>query len=402
MSWFIGEDGDIPIWVEAVNQTCTGWPPDWKTLGTNRDSSVGTDLDVGALAPDVRPPRAAWNWAEDGSSLAERGLGSRVWSHGDLAVSFGAVAMEAEVLEERIGGLRCEDRFGREEAGKAALPVKVESLDFALGLGGVGIAEADSVEVKSRSELGEGVRVLGEEEAVTVDVKFQRESVLAKGSGKEVEIGQERIEPAVVVEEPRVGRCVELPEGTEFEGLPATGGGLWAWPWGIMGKVVGQSPPTDAGWIDLELEAAKHLGGDKAVGGGRPGAEELAGECDDRFGPSLRTIATREPGGPTGAGAGGTGAQEGSIELVEAGATDSETLGGKGGGEVSFAEGGQDLADQWRAETVGELAVVLFTARRLTGWGYRVDARTTALRAFPRPPLRYGLLQARRAVDVRL
>ena len=332
--------------------------------------------------------------------------------------------MEAEVLEERVGGLRCEDRFGREEAGEAALPVKVESLDFALGLGGVGIAEADSVEVKSRSELGEGVRVLGEEEAVTVDVKFQRESVLAKGSGKEVEIGQEvlgvvkarasaetgavveevqeRIEPAVVVEEPRVGRCVELPEGTEFEGLPATGGGLWAWPWGIMGKVVGQSPPTDAGWIDLELEAAKHLGGDKAVGGGRPGAEEIAGECDDRFGPSLRTIATREPGGPTGAGAGGTGAQEGRIELVEAGTTDSETLGGKGGGEVSFAEGGQDLADQWRAETVGELAVVLFTARRLTGWGYRVDARTTALRAFRRPPLRYGLLQARRAVDVRL
>ena len=43
---------------------------------------------------------------------------------------------------------------------------------------------------------------------------------------------------------------------------------------------------------------------------------------------------------------------------------------------VSFAEGGQDLADQWRAETVGELAVVLFTARRLTGWSCRVDART--------------------------
>ena len=75
------------------------------------------------MAPDVRPPRAAWNWAEDGSSLAARGLGSRVWSHGDLAVSFGAVAMQAEVLEERIGGLRCEDRFGREEAGKAELPV---------------------------------------------------------------------------------------------------------------------------------------------------------------------------------------------------------------------------------------------------------------------------------------
>jgi hypothetical protein len=53
-------------------------------------------------------------------------------------VSFGAVAMLAEVLEERVGSLRSEDRFGREEAGEAALPVKVESLDFALGLGGCG------------------------------------------------------------------------------------------------------------------------------------------------------------------------------------------------------------------------------------------------------------------------
>lgn len=223
---------------------------------------------------------------------------------------------------------------------------------------------------------------------MTVDVKFERESVLAKGGGKEVEVGQEvlgvvqastgaetgavveevqqRIEPAVVVEEPRVGRCVELPESTEFEGLPATGGGFGAWPWGVMGKVVGQSPPTDAGRIDLELEAAKHLRSDNSVGSGGPGAEELAGECDDRFGPSEGTIATREPGGPTGTGAGGTGAQEGGIELVEAGATDSEALGGKGGGEVPFAEGSEYLADQWSAETAGELAVVLFTAGRLT------------------------------------
>lgn len=56
--------------------------------------------------------------------------------------------MLAEVLEERVGGLRGEDRFGREEAGEAALPVEVESLDFALGLGCVGVAEADAVEVE--------------------------------------------------------------------------------------------------------------------------------------------------------------------------------------------------------------------------------------------------------------
>lgn len=420
----VGEDGDVAVWVKAVDEAGAGRPTGWESLGTDWNAAVGSDSDGSTLAPDVRPPRAAGHRTENGTAFTKRSLGGGVRGHRDLAVTFGTVAMLTEILEQRVGGLRGDDLLCGEEAGEAALPVEVEALDFALGLGRMGIAEADAVEVERGSELGEGVRVLGKEEAVAIDIKFEREAMLTKGGRKEVEVGeeifrvvqagtgaepgaivdevQERIKASVVVKEPRVWRGIELPEGTEFEGLPAASGGFGAWPRDIMGEAVGEGPATNARRIDLKLKAAKKLRGDEAIGGGRPGAEELAGERDDRLGPHARTIAAGETGGPLRGGVGGASAQEVGVELVEAGAADAEALSGKGGREAALAEGGEYLADQGSAEAASKLAIMLFTAERLIVPGDEVDGRALAQRAFRRPTLRSGLLHARWAKGVRL
>jgi len=61
----------------------------------------------------------------------------------------------------------------------------------------------------------------------------------------------------------------------------------------------------------------------------------------------------------------GDGAQIIGIELVEAGAAQAEPVGGRAGGDVVAAEGGQDFADQRGSETMGELAIMFFIAARM-------------------------------------
>jgi len=155
--------------------------------------------------------------------------------------------MESEFLEQGIGGFRGTDVLGGEEAGEAALPVEVLSLDLALGLWGSSVAKADAIEVEGGTELGEGVGTLGKEDAVAVDVEFERQAVFAKSRREEVEIGQKVFavedaraggKPGAVVEqieegilttmmmsEPSMGRGIELPESAHLEALPPAGGG---------------------------------------------------------------------------------------------------------------------------------------------------------------------------------
>jgi hypothetical protein len=118
--------------------------------------------------------------------------GGGIGGAAQFAVDFVSVAMVAQLVEQRVGLLGGGDALSCEEAGQAALPVKVLAFDLALGLGGAGIAETDAVEVKRSAQLGEGLGALREEEAVAIDIEFEGQAVFTEGGGQKTQVGQER------------------------------------------------------------------------------------------------------------------------------------------------------------------------------------------------------------------
>ena len=56
--WRVAEDGDVAVWVEAVDQAGAGRSFDAQACGASSDAAVGLDFDGGALAEDIGPPRA--------------------------------------------------------------------------------------------------------------------------------------------------------------------------------------------------------------------------------------------------------------------------------------------------------------------------------------------------------
>ena len=98
----------------------------------------------------------------------------------------------------------------------------------------------------------------------------------------------------------------------------------------------------------------------------------------------------------------GSGPQVIGIKLVETSAAQAQLFGGGGGGQFMAPKSGKDLTDQRRAQTVRELTIVFFIAAKMGQRPPNNQRVLPALRAFRRPPLRSGLLQARRAGSVRL
>ena len=82
--------------------------------------------------------------------------------------------MRPQGVDMRIGGVDFGDLFTGEVGGQAALPVLVFAFDFAFGLGRGGIAEADVIELERPAQLGQGVGILGEKEAVIIHVDLER------------------------------------------------------------------------------------------------------------------------------------------------------------------------------------------------------------------------------------
>ena len=85
------------------------------------------------------------------------------------------------------------------------------------------------------------------------------------------------------------------------------------------------------------------------------------------------------------------------IKLVEPSPAQVQLLSGSGGGQLITAESSEDFADQRGAQTVRELAIVFFITAKMSQSEPNDQRAAPALRAFRRPPLRSGLLQARRA-----
>lgn len=184
----------------------------------------------------------------------------------EFAVDLMVVAVETEILDMRISLVDIGDLLTGKEGGQALLPKEVTAFDFPFGLWGWGIAEADAIEVESLAQLSKSLGMLSKEDAVIIDIDFQRQPVFDKGSWQEIQIGQEQFtlidfgageDPAAIVEhvehrkelgavdEPLVRSRVELPEFTDLAALPTFDGSVGAAVRSGVGKVVGDSPVTD-------------------------------------------------------------------------------------------------------------------------------------------------------------
>ncbi len=83
----------------------------------------------------------------------------------EFAVDFVLVGVGDELVEQLVGARDFDDVVGGQERDEPFLPVVVAAFDCAFGLWGWGEADFDAVEVPRRAELGEGVGVVGIEEA---------------------------------------------------------------------------------------------------------------------------------------------------------------------------------------------------------------------------------------------
>ena len=63
----VAEDGNVPVWMLAVDEACARRSVDAQALGADGDAAIGADEDGGAQAPDVGPPRAARSGAQGGT-----------------------------------------------------------------------------------------------------------------------------------------------------------------------------------------------------------------------------------------------------------------------------------------------------------------------------------------------
>jgi len=314
----MAEDGDVGVWVEAVDEAGGGRSLDAEAAGADGDAAVGLDFDGGTLAEDIGPPRAFGRWAERTAAFVLGALPGGERGHGQFAVALVGVAVEAEFGEQGVGGGDGGDGLGGAKCRETVLPVLVAALDFALGLRGRGVAEGDAVEVQRRAELGEGVWDAGKKEAVAIDVEAQGQAVGEEGAREEVEVGEQRFggidlradAPAAAIVEhveerqwrtlgpPAMRGGVELPERTDLAALPAAHGGFGfaRGPCGSEAMSAGET--ADGGRIKTEAKAALDLAGREAVAGGRARAEQLAQERLDGVRPKRGVIAARAAWAP--------------------------------------------------------------------------------------------------------
>ena len=128
---------------------------------------------------------------------------------------------------------------------------------------------------------------------------------------------------------------------------------------------MGDGPTADAGAVGFEVEPAMGFTGCGVVGGRGLGSEQFGDQGSDFGGPCQLVI----PAGPTGRlGLGvalGAGAQVVRAQLVVATEADAQFERDGCRRKEAAASLGEEMADQWCGNTVGELE--FFMARKLAG-----------------------------------
>ena len=336
-------------------------------LRADGNAAVRANFDLSAETPDQGPPRAVGFGAQHGALFLERKVPSFLGSHFEFAVDFVLIAVETQGVDMRVGLVEIDKVLAGEVGGQALLPEEMSAFDFAFGLGRGGVAERDAVEVQGLTQLRESLGIMGEEEAVVIDVDFQGQAVLAEGGWQEIEVGQQGFalidlgagkDAAAIVEhvehgkglwtagEPAVGRGVQLPEFTDLAALPASDGSERAGTEFGLGQVVLDGPATDLSPVDFEVTFAEHFAGGKAVGSWGFAVEPLVQQRMHFGWPVAGMIASGKSGRPKGLLLMGAGFEVIGVKFVEATAGEPELFGGGFDFEVAGAKASQHVTDQ--------------------------------------------------------
>jgi len=177
--------------MEAQNHFAPPGMLDAEAMGADGHTAVAADLDRGANAPNIRPPRASADGAQDGSLLFLGAIPGLLWSHREFAMGFVGVAMEAQSVDVRVGFFDVGDVFAGKKGREPALPELVFALDFSFGLGRWSIKETYVVELERRAQLGQRLGIVGEKHGMIIDVDLQGPSVDQEGGGEEIQVGEQ-------------------------------------------------------------------------------------------------------------------------------------------------------------------------------------------------------------------
>ena len=156
--------------MEAEHDFGAGRSFQTQALGADGDAPVGADFDGGAHAPDVRPPGAVWGWPERRTVFLPSLVPSPLRGLAQFPVDFVGVVVRPQLVDMGIGNRDFTDFLAGKISWEPALPEEMFAFDFAFGLGRWGVAQADVIELERPAQLSQGVRILGEEEAVVIDI----------------------------------------------------------------------------------------------------------------------------------------------------------------------------------------------------------------------------------------
>lgn len=337
----------MPGGVEVEDDFGLGGIFEADTLRADGNTPIGADLESGAQAPNIRPPRAARHGAQDRAFLQSGQIPGALRGLSEFTVRFLSVVVEPQRVDVRVGVGQFGELFAGEIGWEALLPELVFALDFAFGLRRWSVTETNVVELESPAQLGERLRGFGEKDAVIINVELEGAPISQEGRRQEIEIGQQEFpvvefgadkQAAAIVEhiehrkvdvgvgKPGVGRGVQLPEFADLGALPAPHRRVRFLGGRGMGMTVLQGPVADLGAVEFEGVEAQDFRSGEAVGARRRAGQALFEEVKDGLGPRRGVVATGALWRPKAALGLGAGAEKIAGENVEATTREAELV----------------------------------------------------------------------------
>jgi hypothetical protein len=382
-----GQHGVVARGVETKDDFGAGRFFQAQTIGADGHPAVGADFERSADTPDIRPPRTTRGWAQRRAFFRLGLVPGPLGSLAQLPMDFVGVVVCPQGVNVRVGDGDFADFLAGKVGGQPPLPKLVFAFDFAFGLRGGGIAQADVVELERPAQLGEGVWIVGEEETVIIDVELEGPAMGQEGGGEEVKVGEQafaliefgtREKTAAVIQhvehgagqfgvgEPAMGRSIQLPEFANAVALPAAHRGQHPFGRDGMRQLIGQSPTADLGAVELEVMQAQGFGGHKAVRAWRGAAKPFAEEIQNEWRPGDGVIAAGMARDPEVFDFSGAGSKISGGKDIEPAARDAKLISGLDGRQGASIETIAHVADKCRCQPVAELLVV-FRAGRIPG-----------------------------------